>query len=178
MDSQGCKPLVEWPGVGTLVVPHKSCDSPARSDGHNSWQVQNRKNFKFAISIFRVVMIQCSLGPAPNAGIFQGIARKINLVSLPISSPLLAQGEPDARLCGHTILEGITLSMGSHRERCNQSTASLILFAMSDWTLQACRRQGYFALRVALSQDMCGTASPHIESQPLNSDLKMQMFCG
>ena len=35
------------------------------SDGLNSWQEQNRKNDKFAISVFRFVMTQCSLGPAP-----------------------------------------------------------------------------------------------------------------
>ncbi len=38
--------------------------SSGASDGLNSWQQLNRKNCKFAISVFRVVMNQRSLGPA------------------------------------------------------------------------------------------------------------------
>ena len=76
-------------------IERKIWGIPGVSDGLNSSQEQNRKNYKFAISVFRVVMTQCSLGPAPNPGIFLGIARKIIVASSRMTGLLHSQGELD-----------------------------------------------------------------------------------
>ena len=98
------------------------------SDGLNSWQVPIQKIVIFEFLFVARTKGRLYLGPAPNPGIFEGIGSENHFAWLGLWSNLGARSN-GSRLCGDTTLKGITVPMGSHRERFEPQLKTLILFA-------------------------------------------------
>ena len=101
------------------------------SDGVSLRQGRIRKIVIFEFLFVARPKGRLYLGPAPNPGIFQGIGSENHFAWLGLWSNLGAQSN-GSRLCGDTTLKGITVPMGSHRERFGPQLKTLILFAILD----------------------------------------------